>query len=108
MSGCQLESALRSIAAPIRSRSGVVVAAVNVSIPWSPVPIAELVSQFGPILQTTADQVGADIFFGGHGIVVLLDLQLVGVDGDVAALQWAAIRFIPSGPLASASGWQQA
>jgi IclR family transcriptional regulator, pca regulon regulatory protein len=32
----ELESALRSIAAPVRSRSGEVVATVNVAIPWSP------------------------------------------------------------------------
>jgi DNA-binding IclR family transcriptional regulator len=32
----ELQSALRSIAVPVRSRSGEVVAAVNVSIPWSP------------------------------------------------------------------------
>jgi hypothetical protein len=30
-------------------------------------------------------QVGADVFLGGHGVVVLFDLQFVGVDGDVAA-----------------------
>ena len=32
----ELESALRSIAAPVRARSGEVVAAVNVAVPWSP------------------------------------------------------------------------
>jgi len=32
----ELESALRSIAVPVRSRSGEVVAAINVAIPWSP------------------------------------------------------------------------
>jgi hypothetical protein len=29
--------------------------------------------------------VGADVFLGGHGVVVLLDFQLVGVDGDIGA-----------------------
>lgn len=38
----ELESGLRSIAAPIRSRSGVVVAAINLAIPWSPVAMSEL------------------------------------------------------------------
>ncbi len=57
----ELESALRSIAAPVRSRSGEVVAAVNVSIPWSPVAITELVSQLGPALQATARQIAAAV-----------------------------------------------
>jgi len=52
-------SALRSIAAPVRSRSGEVVAAVNVAIPWSPAPMSELVGQLGPTLQTTARQIGS-------------------------------------------------
>ena len=55
----ELESALRSIAAPVRSRSGQVVAAVNVAIPWSPATITELVGQLGPTLQTTAGQIAA-------------------------------------------------
>jgi IclR family pca regulon transcriptional regulator len=46
----ELESALRSIAVPARSRSGEVVAAVNIAIPWSPVTMSELVAQHGPIL----------------------------------------------------------
>jgi IclR family transcriptional regulator, pca regulon regulatory protein len=57
----ELESALRSIAAPVRSRSGQVVAAVNVAIPWSPATIAELVSQLGPAIQTTAHQIAARV-----------------------------------------------
>lgn len=51
----ELESALRSIAAPVRARSGEVVAAVNVAIPWSPVAMSELVSRLGPTVQTTGD-----------------------------------------------------
>jgi IclR family pca regulon transcriptional regulator len=53
----ELESGLRSIAAPIRSRAGAVVAAVNLAIPWSPVPMSELADQFGPVLQATARQI---------------------------------------------------
>jgi IclR family transcriptional regulator, pca regulon regulatory protein len=55
----ELESALRSIAAPVRARSGQVVAAVNVAIPWSPVAISELVAQLGPTIQATAKQIAA-------------------------------------------------
>jgi IclR family pca regulon transcriptional regulator len=57
----ELHSALRSIAAPVRSRSGEVVAAVNVAIPWSPVAMSELVAQFGPALQATAGQIAARV-----------------------------------------------
>jgi len=57
----ELESALRSIAVPVRSRSGEVVAAVNVAISWSPEAITELVSQLGPTLQATARQIAAGV-----------------------------------------------
>ncbi len=57
----ELESALRSVAAPVRSRSGEVVAAVNVAIPWSPVAMTELVSQLGPTLRATARQIAARV-----------------------------------------------
>jgi IclR family transcriptional regulator, pca regulon regulatory protein len=57
----ELESALRSIAVPVRSRSGQVVAAVNIAIPWSPQPIIELASQHGPVLQDTARQIAARV-----------------------------------------------
>jgi IclR family transcriptional regulator, pca regulon regulatory protein len=57
----ELDNALRSIAAPVRSRSGDVVAAVNVSIPWSPVAMSELVSQLGPALQTAAHQISTRV-----------------------------------------------
>ena len=55
----ELESSLRSIAVPVRSRSGEVIAAVNVAIPWSPAPMSELVGQLGPTLQATARQITA-------------------------------------------------
>ncbi len=57
----ELERALRSIAAPVRSRSGEVIAAVNIAIPWSPAPMAELVSQHAPTLQATAHQIAAAV-----------------------------------------------
>jgi len=57
----ELESALRSIAAPVRSRSGEVVAAVNVAIPWSPAAMNELVCQLGPTIQGTASQIAASV-----------------------------------------------
>jgi len=57
----ELESALRSIAAPVRSRSGEVVAAVNIAIPWSPVAMSELVAKHGPLLQATARQITARV-----------------------------------------------
>jgi IclR family transcriptional regulator, pca regulon regulatory protein len=57
----ELESALRSIAAPVRSRSGEVIAAVNIAIPWSPAAITELVGQHGPTLQDTARQIAARV-----------------------------------------------
>ena len=57
----ELDSALRSIAAPVRARSGQVVAAVNVSIPWSPVAMNELVGQLGPALQATARQISSRV-----------------------------------------------
>src|SRR5215472_8037022 len=53
----ELESALRSIAAPVRARSGQVVAAVNVAIPWSPAAMSELVTQLGPTIQATAREI---------------------------------------------------
>jgi IclR family transcriptional regulator, pca regulon regulatory protein len=57
----ELESALRSIAAPVRSRSGEVVAAVNVAIPWSPAAMNELVSRLGPAVQAAANEIAARV-----------------------------------------------
>jgi IclR family transcriptional regulator, pca regulon regulatory protein len=57
----ELESALRSIAAPVRARSGEVVAAVNVSIPWSPVAMSELIARLGPTVQATAHEIAARV-----------------------------------------------
>jgi IclR family transcriptional regulator, pca regulon regulatory protein len=57
----ELASGLRSIAAPVRARSGEVVAAVNLAIPWSAVPMRELVSRLGPILKATANDIAARV-----------------------------------------------
>jgi IclR family transcriptional regulator, pca regulon regulatory protein len=57
----ELETALRSIAVPVRSRSGEVIAAINLAIPWSPAAITELVGQHGPALQATARQITARV-----------------------------------------------
>jgi len=57
----ELDSALRAIAAPVRSRSGEVVAAVNVAIPWSPVAMSELAGQLGPVLRATANEIAARV-----------------------------------------------
>ena len=57
----ELDSALRSIAAPVRSRSGDVVAAINISIPWSPAAMCDLVTQHGPVLQATARQIASRV-----------------------------------------------
>jgi IclR family transcriptional regulator, pca regulon regulatory protein len=57
----ELESALRSIAAPVRARSGQVVAAVNVAIPWSPVAMSELVTRIGPTVRAAANEIAARV-----------------------------------------------
>jgi len=57
----ELESALRSIASPVCARSGEVVAAVNVAIPWSPAPMSELLSRLGPTVQATANEIAAQV-----------------------------------------------
>jgi IclR family transcriptional regulator, pca regulon regulatory protein len=55
----ELDGGLRSIAVPVRSRAGSVVAAVNLAFPWSPVAMSELTDQFGPLLQATARQISS-------------------------------------------------
>lgn len=57
----ELDTALRSIAAPVCARSGEVVAAVNVAIPWSPVAISELVGGLGPVVRATAAEISARV-----------------------------------------------
>lgn len=55
----ELDSGLRSIAVPVRSRAGTVVAAINLAFPWSPVAMSELTDQFGPMLQAAARQISS-------------------------------------------------
>ncbi len=57
----ELDSALRSIASPVLTRSGEVVAAVNVAIPWSPAPMSDLVTRLGPTVQAIANQIAAQV-----------------------------------------------
>jgi hypothetical protein len=42
-------------------RSGEVIAAVNIAIPWSPEPITDLVGQHTPALQAAARQIAAQV-----------------------------------------------
>ena len=55
----ELESGLRSIAVPVRSRAGAVVAAINLAAPWSRAAMSDLTDQFGPVLQATARQISS-------------------------------------------------
>jgi IclR family transcriptional regulator, pca regulon regulatory protein len=57
----ELDTSLRAIAVPVRARSGEVVAAVNVAIPWSPVNMTELVSRLGSAVQETARQIAEHV-----------------------------------------------
>ena len=51
----ELAYGLRSIAAPIRSRSGDVVAALNLAVHRSMVSIDDLIERYGPPVKRTAD-----------------------------------------------------
>jgi IclR family pca regulon transcriptional regulator len=57
----ELDPELRSIAAPVRDRTGAVRAAVNLAAPSSAVPLAELVEELGPQLVATADRISAQL-----------------------------------------------
>ena len=59
----ELAYGLRSIAAPIRSRSGDVVAAVNLAVHRSMVSIDDLIARYGPAVKRTADAISGEI---GH------------------------------------------
>jgi IclR family transcriptional regulator, pca regulon regulatory protein len=59
----ELAYGLRSIAAPIRSRSGDVVAALNLAVHRSMVSIDDLIERYGPTVKRTADVISAEI---GH------------------------------------------
>ena len=59
----ELAYGLRSIAAPIRSRSGDVVAALNLAVHRSMVSIEDLIERYGPAVKRTADAISAEV---GH------------------------------------------
>ena len=56
----ELEHGLRSVAAPVRSESGAVIAAVNVSVHASRATIEEIETRFVPPLLEAVDRIGAD------------------------------------------------
>ena len=59
----ELAYGLRSIAAPIRARSGEVVAALNLAVHRSMVSMDDLIERYGPTVKRTADVISAEI---GH------------------------------------------
>ncbi|MHB8233287.1 MAG: IclR family transcriptional regulator [Solirubrobacteraceae bacterium] len=59
----ELAKDLYSIAAPVRNEAHEVVAAVDISVPSSAIPVGELVDALGPHLISTADRVSARL---GH------------------------------------------
>jgi IclR family pca regulon transcriptional regulator len=59
----ELAYGLRSIAAPIRSRSGEVVAALNLAVHRSMVSMDDLIDRYGPPVKRTAAAISAEI---GH------------------------------------------
>jgi IclR family transcriptional regulator, pca regulon regulatory protein len=59
----ELAYGLRSIAAPIRSRSGEVVAALNLAVHRSMISVDDLIEKYGPPVKRTANTISAEI---GH------------------------------------------
>jgi IclR family pca regulon transcriptional regulator len=57
----ELAYGLRSIAAPIRARSGAVMAAINLAVHRSMVSMDELVSRYGPAMRKTAEAISANV-----------------------------------------------
>lgn len=57
----ELESGLRSIAAPIRDKTGRVVAAINVSASTSQRPREETLDHHLPLLLDTAEAINAEL-----------------------------------------------
>ncbi len=53
----ELEIGLRSIAVPIRDRTGAIVAAINVSTQSARMPLSEMVREFLPLLKTAANSI---------------------------------------------------
>lgn len=65
----ELAYGLRSIAAPVRSQTGDVVAAINIAVHRSLVSLSDLIENLGATLRQTADEISARIGFGqvAHG-----------------------------------------
>ena len=61
----ELAYGLRSIAAPIRSEPGDVVAAINLAVHRSMISADTLVARLGPTLQRTADAISARLGYSG-------------------------------------------
>jgi IclR family transcriptional regulator, pca regulon regulatory protein len=57
----ELEVGLRSFAAPVRDRSGAVVAAVGISTSATAGPVADAVGRLVPALRSTAAAAGDDL-----------------------------------------------
>jgi DNA-binding IclR family transcriptional regulator len=57
----ELAYGLRSIAVPVRSQSGEVVAAINLAVHRSFVSMKELVAHLGPVLKRAADEISAHL-----------------------------------------------
>jgi IclR family pca regulon transcriptional regulator len=57
----ELAPELRTLAAPVRDRTGAVLAAVNLSVPSASTPLAELVRTLSPQLIATADRISASL-----------------------------------------------
>jgi len=57
----ELAYGLRSIAVPVRDRSGVVAAAINLAVHRSLVSMEDLVIRLSPALKRTADEISARI-----------------------------------------------
>jgi IclR family transcriptional regulator, pca regulon regulatory protein len=60
----ELAYGLRSVAAPVRSPTGDVVAAINLAVHRSMVSFDALLARLGPPLQRTADEISARIGYG--------------------------------------------
>ncbi|MGH2904851.1 MAG: IclR family transcriptional regulator [Solirubrobacteraceae bacterium] len=63
----ELASELRTLAAPVRDQTGAVRAAVNLSVPSTTAPLAELVDSLGPPLVATAERISASLGYRGSG-----------------------------------------
>jgi IclR family transcriptional regulator, pca regulon regulatory protein len=61
----ELAPALRTLAAPVRDETGAVRAAVNLSVPGTSIPLAQLVDSLGPQLIATADRISASLGYRG-------------------------------------------